>query len=302
MDKWPNLFVVGTPKAGTTSLYHYLKQIPQIFMSPIKEPNYFSQNYVPGYLLFDHKRIKKSIPKIADAEEYLSLFHGVKDETIIGESSVSYLSIPEVPKLIHQRVPQAHIIISLRDPVERMFSGYHMHRKFNRTNPIFYEEIKYQMDTFDDNIYPRMLRNGLYYDDVKNYLETFGKKQVKILIFEDWIKNPRKTMKEICEFLGVKNTLDNFVTEIHHKYMPKSIPRGRLGRFLIQKGIESKKIKNILPLSKRQFIGNRIFGMEIEKKMTITERKMLIDFFQDDVKKLEYLLDCKFPWPNFKTD
>ncbi len=291
MRKWPNLFIVGAPKTGTTSLHHYLKAHPQIFMSTMKEPNYFSQNFVST---------KNPNITIRDTNIYLSLFHKVKDEKFVGESSVSYLSIPEVSQIISKKIPNARIIISLRDPVERMFSAYLMHQKINNLNPIFYEEIKNEMEHFDENIYPRLLRNGLYYDDVKNYLDTFGKKQVKILIFENWIKNPKNVIQEICEFLNVKNSLKNFEAESYNKYIP-TIPRGTLGQFILKKGIEHNKITKILPSSAKQFVANNILSKPITKlKMTINERNMLINFYQKDVKKLEKLLDCKLLWPNFK--
>ena len=108
LERWPNFFIVGAPKAGTSSLYAYLNEIPGIFMSPKKEPNYFSENTIPN----DHP-----IKPIRDKKKYLELFKGVKGEKIIGEASTSYLADPEAPKLIHEACPDAKILISLRDPV-----------------------------------------------------------------------------------------------------------------------------------------------------------------------------------------
>ena len=116
MEKWPNFFIVGAPKAGTTSLYEYLKNIPGIYMPPIKETHYFSRIIVPDTISHFHP--------IRDKNEYLSLFENVTDEKIIVDDSPSYLADPEAPKLIHEIVPHARILMSLRDPVERAFSGY----------------------------------------------------------------------------------------------------------------------------------------------------------------------------------
>ena len=110
METWPNFFIVGAPKSGTTSLYEYLKQIPQVYMSPVKEPHYFSKSIVP-----DNHFLKP----IRDKKKYLNLFEGAKNEIAIGEASPTYLADPEAPKLIHELVPNAHIIIILRDPIER---------------------------------------------------------------------------------------------------------------------------------------------------------------------------------------
>jgi len=114
--RWPNFFIVGAQKAGTSSIYSLLRSIPGIYMSPLKEPNYFSPNS-PTRPSHDKKR-------------YAGLFGGVTDEIAIGEASPSYLWDPDSPKLIHDAIPKARIIISLRDPVQRAYSQYLM-----RTRP-----------------------------------------------------------------------------------------------------------------------------------------------------------------------
>jgi len=116
LGKWPNFFIVGARKAGTTSLYNHLKEIPGIYMSPIKEPKYFSQSRIPPS--------SNPIP-IRDKEKYLSLFDKVKDEKIVGEASATYLIDSDITaEQIHQVSPQAHILISLRDPADLIFSDY----------------------------------------------------------------------------------------------------------------------------------------------------------------------------------
>ena len=117
MEKWPNLFIVGAMKSGTTSLYEYLNVIPRIYMSPIKEPKYF---HMKGY----GKEV--NVKRISDKKNYLNLFEKVNTEKIIGEASPDYLFDPNSPRLIHKKVPNANIIICLRDPVERTFSHYLM--------------------------------------------------------------------------------------------------------------------------------------------------------------------------------
>ena len=91
---WPNFFIVGAGKAGTTSLYEYLKKIPEIYMSPIKEPGYFGTR--------EFKNPDWS--KISTENEYLKLFEGVTNEIAIGEASPQYLSDPKTPFLIHDKI------------------------------------------------------------------------------------------------------------------------------------------------------------------------------------------------------
>src|SRR5918992_1601997 len=129
---WPNFFIVGAQKAATTSLYHYLKNIPGVYMSKVKEPSYFAPNYVrpdPGRFLRDKK-------------EYLRLFKNARGYIAVGEASPSYLWDPDAPKLIHQTVPHARIIMILRDPIERAYSRYLMKKKYRGgMKSSFYDEI-----------------------------------------------------------------------------------------------------------------------------------------------------------------
>jgi len=173
VEKWPNFFIVGAVRSGTSSLYAYLKNIPGIYMSPVKEPNYFSSATIPD----DHF----SEP-ILDKKKYLSLFEKAKDEKIIGEASPSYLPDPEAPKLIHQVSPYARILISLRDPVERAFSHYHLNIRYHSEKLSFHDAIeKILSKKYDPQKSNRYLHSGLYSENVKTYLDTFGAEQAKIL-------------------------------------------------------------------------------------------------------------------------
>jgi len=131
MDVWPNFFIVGAAKAGTTSLYSYLDATPGVYMSSVKEPAFFRTT----------KSSRQNITKIHDKSKYLKLFNGVTDEKAIGEASPSYLRDPETPKLIHDVVPDARIIILLRDPVQRAFSAYLMRDSKGLSNQTFHNLV-----------------------------------------------------------------------------------------------------------------------------------------------------------------
>jgi len=164
---WPNFFIVGASKSGATSVYSYLEKIPEIFMSSIKEPHYFHNNY-----------FRLEAKNIANKNEYLKLFNSVTSEKAIGEASTSYLQDIDSAKLIHDQIPNAKIIIILRDPCQRAFSGYLMFKEEGKTKKSFNELITTEQ---------RFLESGLYCSQVKQYLDIFGKDRVKILIFEELI-------------------------------------------------------------------------------------------------------------------
>ena len=290
MERWPNFFIVGAPKAGTTSLYEYLSEISGIYMSPVKEPKYLAVN-TPLY-----KHVQKPI---RDKDKYLSLFNKVKDEKIIGEASASYLRDPETPGLIHQVSPHARILISLRDPVNRLFSEYlGLDRKLI-TLP-FHDEIERTLNhkTDDGKLFLR-LNSSLYSENVKKYLDIFGPNQVKIIIFEEWIQDVKNSIEEILGFLGLNYPVSDLEFMIHNPYR---ILRGSITRYIFHSETVSKIAKRTLPTKTRRLLSEKLlFKKQPKPQMNQEDRDSLIKFYQDDVEKLQNILGRKLPWPNFEN-
>ena len=117
-DILPNFFIVGAPRAGTTSLYRYLRRHPQVFMPAVKEPHFFA-NINPDP---DQRHLFPAM----DEGQYVRLFRGALHYRAIGEASPSYLVTKGAAERIKARVPNAKIIMLLRDPTERAFSHYLM--------------------------------------------------------------------------------------------------------------------------------------------------------------------------------
>jgi len=227
MKNWPNFFIVGAAKAGTTSLYYYLKEIPGIYMSPVKEPYYFSQGIIP---------MNSHLRPIRDKEVYLNLFEKAKDEKIVGEASAVNLADSQAPKLIHQVSPQARILISLRDPVERIFSHYLMHAQQGNFKQSFHERLQMELEhPVNKNKSNLRFEFGMYSESVKRYLDVFGSQHVKIIIFEEWINNTKDTVEEILRFLGLNNSVTNFKNTSQNQYigLPGPVARRIISSSLI---------------------------------------------------------------------
>jgi len=293
MNKCPTFFIVGVEKCGTTSLYEYLKKIPEIFMSPKKEPWYFSP------VVRDIAHIPN---KIKDEKSYLRLFNNVKNETAIGEASAVYWRDPEAPKLIQEKIPHAKIIISLRDPVDRYFSGYLMEFLTGLNKKSIHESIQNRLNNKFTLKSTRLKKESsfLYYDNVKRYLDIFGKDNVLILIFEEWIKNPKKALGDILEFLKIDSSVKNFDDIKFDSYNVGWVPKGKLlSKILSSKIVISLSRKPLLK-SSRHFIEKKIINNNTNKKLDDKDKQLLIKFFYTDVKKLEKLFGKQLPWPNFK--
>lgn len=212
-----NFFIVGTPKSGTTSLFNYLDGHPDIFMCPKKEPNYFShQNIVNQELYYNEKGVSSRL-------EYESLFMDVKSEKAIGEASVSYLFYNDVAKKIKSTASDAKIIIVLRDPINRGFSHYLMDYRLGYVDLTFDEIVHKRTDhILLDLYYQQFVELGLYFEQVKEYLNIFGEDRVKIFINEDLKEDVGQVMKDIYDFLGVDNS---FMPDLKQQYNVYQKPR-----------------------------------------------------------------------------
>lgn len=285
MEKLPNFFIIGAPRAGTTTLYEYLKKILLVYMSPLKEPQYFS----PNCSLTDGLR------RIVDRDEYLCLFKGVQNEKVIGEASTSYLWDPKSAELIYHDIPNAKIICILRDPIQRAFSHYRIHLRSNFEKQTFHEAIMKINDHFDPHTTNRYLHAGLYSEQIQRYLNLFGKNQVKIIIFEEFIKNPKEVVEDILKFLDIYIKLNSFESEIHNTF---NLPSGYVRAVLLNSKF-LKKISSFLPKSFRKSLKDNFLLTEKNPEISKEDEKFLKNFYKEDVQKLEKILNRRLPWKNF---
>jgi len=281
---WPNFFIVGAQKSGTTSMYHYLRKNPKIFLSPIKEPAYFSQ-YRGSMPFKEHSPTK---------EQYLELFQNVDNQVIVGEVSTPYLFDSNSAKNIHEVTPDAKIVIILRDPIERAYSRY-LENRWDSNSSSFGKEIRKSMDVLNQQ-YPdpadNILYCGLYYAQVRRYLETFGEKNVKILIYEEiFPNNIKEKTKELLEFLGIKELHDFEETNYFGYYTPR-------GEKLLTNSLVRKFAYAFVPENLRIFLYKKIRNKDNKKPQMNAEDKIYLkNFYFNDCKKLEKLLSRSLPWP-----
>jgi hypothetical protein len=179
----PNFLIVGAAKCGTTSLYQYLRQHPDVYMSPLKEPRYF-----PCFGLLPQDR------PVRLRAEYEQLFDGAKAERAIGEASPNYLNAPEAPERIAAELPDAKIIVSLRNPADRAYSSYLTRvRRGTEKRPV--EDALRPGNYYFDA--------SLYHDALARYFTTFGNTRVKVLLFDDLGRDTAAALRDLCAFLDI---------------------------------------------------------------------------------------------------
>lgn len=290
-----NLFIVGAAKSGTTSLYNYLAQHPEVFFPNVKEPNYYSDAeahnpsayFKPKKGKFYHNKIIKD-PKI-----YFSIYDEVKEEKIIADSSPSYLWDKQAAKRIQADFPGAKIIILLRNPVERAFSQFLMDLKDgNQTEENFKQALlndsKIQPKTWGvAHLYKEI---GLYHDQVKRYLDIFGREQVKIIIYEEFVKDTGKHLSDICTFLNINTTCIDSIdyNKVYNSYV---VPKGRMSKFILKYKNKFGLSKLLVPKFLREYLNNKILFKEEKKPALKLQDKLYLNkIFSSDIIKLENLL------------
>lgn len=211
-----NFIIGGVGKAGTTSLHYYLSQHPNIYMSEKKETWFF---------ILEHEK---------DAEYYESrYFSNHHGEKAIGEATPGYLDVICARQRIWNYNPHMKFIFILRNPIDRAFSHWKMYKRRGYETLSFYDAIKkgigYLPNSLDSDFTEKRLKHffknrqnipreryvgcGLYAQHLKGFYALFNRSKIKIFLFEDLIRDPKKLISECFDFLDVQNYTDKIDME-----------------------------------------------------------------------------------------
>jgi len=294
MAKLPNFLIVGAAKAGTTSLYFYLKEHPEICLpDKIKETFFFTGK---DFKDVNNEGGNYGKHAITNLEEYLDLFKNCKHAKAIGEICVAYLffyreSIRNIKKILGEKVK---IIIILRNPIERAFSNYLHHVRDGFEKETFEKALSLENERKRKKWWwgYYLTEVGFYYNQVKAYLENFS--EVKVYLYDDLKKDPLSLVQDIYKFLEVD---DSFIPKsIGEKFNVSGVPKIKfLNEFLIKpnpiKSAIKPLVKLILPKETRQRLRNKLLQKNLEKpQMKPETREYLKKLYREDILKLQELI------------
>lgn len=221
--RFPNLFVVGAMKAGTTTLHQVLSAHPEIFMSRVKEPKFFA--FQRDKTPFRGPGDPGNQRFFVDRRRYLRLFEGWRSERYAGECSTIYLYREEAAENISENVADARIVIVLREPVERAHSNYlyAVQRGFE-PEPSFRNAVSLEEVRIADGWGPlwHYKRKGLYAGQVERYLRNFPPRQVFVGLFDDLRSRPALFYRRLLEFLELDDHPLPIATVANRSYRPQS--------------------------------------------------------------------------------
>ena len=266
----PDFIIGGAPKAGTTALFRYLSQHPDVFTTQPKEPHYFASSALGKPVQFDYTR-----------EEYEALFADRRPGQAAGEGSTEYLQHAEaVAPALAMAVPNLRLIFSLRDPVERAYSYYwfRLHTGVIGAGTPFSDYRKGL----------RLLKAGDYFSTLTTYYEHFTPEQILVILSEDLRHDTRATLARVCEHIGVDPSFEfeiaKFPNTTRYPRTPKLMAAaGRLAPGLSRWASRNRMLR---PFRSRLF-----FSAHAQKPpMEAHDREALIEWYQPRIDALAELI------------
>ncbi|MEM9214568.1 MAG: sulfotransferase [Cyanobacteria bacterium P01_F01_bin.150] len=294
----PNFLIIGVQKAGTSSIYEYLKQHPDVYMSPLKETNFLSRDWSleePDKQKQRNERLRNQGRRecIDSIEKYRELFDGVTTETAIGEASPNYLFRPQAIAQIKKYVPEAKLIAILRNPVERAYSDYLMHMREEIQGKPLSEQIAcyHQHQSFT-------ILKGFYSQQLRLYWQQFDSRKIKVYLYDDLCADPIRMIQDMYDFIGVDSS---FQVDISQRKQVAKVPKNRWFNQLLRtqnpiRTTAAAALKQLLPEITRQQIRTQLINWNSQDKrqvslLTTGDRQQLLEIYRNDIQELQDLIN-----------
>jgi hypothetical protein len=296
MVRLPNFLVVGAPKSGTTSLYYYLRQHPDVYLPVQKELHYFSYKHLQGNARGPgDKQVLEAL--CANHEEYSRHYVDAKDEHVIGDISPSYLYYG-VQESIKHELGDVKIVVMLRNPVKKAHSQY-MHMVLGQREPLSFQEAlmateKRQKDGWSD-IW-RYAESSLYTDRLLAYMNCFGKNNVHVIVFDEFITQPKEILKRLFLFLGIEESVRINTDKTYNR--TGEARSTTVSNLLNRPNFIKTIIKSITPDAWRISLRLKIMDANTAEKTALDDKDAtyLRGYFADDIARLEMLLKRELNW------
>lgn len=288
MTEFPNLFIIGAMKAGTSSLHEYLHQHPEIFMARFKEPQYFA----PHSTRWGEKWGQGNPYPEPGSEWYLRLFADAGEVQYAGESSVSYTAVPWVTgceRRIFDFNPEARLIYIMRDPIERTLSHYWTFVADGREDRDMLTAVQRKEEYIARSDYARQLRP---------YFDVFGRHQVFTLTLEQLNAEPDVTFRRLFQWLGVNDSF-RVQTETRFNVGPDRLRQTRRGLVPLDTWTKSWRWRRLeqwmpeyMPRTLAKMIHGPVTKSQVDPGPTI---QYLRPILQKLIRNLVELLEREFP-------
>ncbi|HET9672378.1 MAG TPA: sulfotransferase [Actinomycetota bacterium] len=288
----PTFVIIGAAKAGTTALYWYLAEHPQVFMSPMKETNFFAFGLDErGDPLYGDPELHRF--PIRSLAEYRALFVDADDALAIGEASPVYLECPDAASRIHEHLPEARIVCILREPVDRAYSDYQMYLRSRGRQLVAERDLTPAAAWAQPDSH--WMRIGRYHQALRRYYDRFPAERIEVLLFDDLRRDAPATVAAVYRAIGVDPA---FVPRFDVPHNVGGVP----SNMALERVLTSSTIRRILePVVPRRAadLARRLRTRNLTKAPPLPPemRERMSRSFADDVRATSELIGRDLgPW------
>lgn len=287
----PDFIVIGASRSGTTSLHHYLRQHPDVFMCPRKSPNFFvADDEIPAR----EGPIARQMAGqwVGSRESYEGLFSGAREGASIGEVSPVYMQSWAAPERIRDMCPEVKLVAILRDPAERAWAHYMGRKRDGLDTRESFEavlEVELSEGLPDEVAFGSYLGCSRYGHFLSRYFEVFPKEQIRVYLFEELCDSPRDLLGDLFSFLGVDPTPSATTNVSRHH--PSGEVRGALRKALWTSSVGLRTaLRPMLPESVRR-LAAPVFLKDLDKPPLEPElRARICQALAPDIERCQALI------------
>jgi hypothetical protein len=289
--RFPTFLQIGASKSGTTSVYRYLEQHPEIFVSRVKEPRFFALEGHPlDFRGPGDDRVREGA--VTTLAAYQQLFDGVREQRAIGEASVLYLYHPDAVDSIARRIPDVKLVAVLRNPAERAYSAF-LYRIRDGVEPLtsFEEALDAEPRRMAEGWYYGWYYRdiGFYHRQLRRYYDRFDRSRIQVHLYDDLQRDPITMMKAVFGFLGVD---DGFRPDVSVHHNPSGFPKHpRVQRWLSARHPVKEALKSVIP----EQWGHKVISWLqpknlIRPPLSQETKARLLDGYREDILRLQDLI------------
>lgn len=301
----PTFLLIGAPRSGTTTVHFALEQHPEVFVSPNKEPNSLlfddAGMPLPGVRKDLIERIRHR--SVRTRTEYEALFAGARGQhRAVGEASPAYMHFPAVAARIKTLLPDARLLVILRQPVDQAFSFYTVRQGGSIAEGAEFAKgfvTTLETETADTSGYGlRLAEYGRYHQHLQPFFERFGRDQIRVVLTEDLESDPVAFFAGLFRFLGVDATFRPDLSrrlnesgtarsalvhlalarsQVAKRILRAALPEAATRRLRhLQHRIRSANLKrmHMIPRDLRRDLTERLYGEQIAKLETMLGRDL----------------------------
>lgn len=281
----PNFIVIGAAKAGTTALYWYLSEHPSVFMSRVKETNFFAYGVDHGGRLLYGDPDVHHFP-VTSLAQYQDLFADAGGAPAVGEASPIYLECPQAAGRIRELLPAARLICCLRHPVERAYADYLMYlwrrgRRFDPERDLAADAVWARPDS-------RWMAVSRYHAQLARYFEVFPRRQIHVFLFDDLKRGAAEAVQGVYRFLEID---PGFVPDFETAHNVGGVPNSRFLESLLTNRSIRSAVEPWIPKRAADWVRRiRTTNMRKAPPLPVNLRRELTSRFREDIVQTSGLI------------